>query len=242
MINSVYGKIMENLRKRINARLVNNETDFLNYISRPTHITQRSFDKNDAAIHGIKPILTHNRPIYAGCTVLELNKWLMYDFHYNFIKKHFEAELLFTDTDSLTYEIKSEAVYEEFFKHKHLFDSKFYDSQNEMVIGKMKAVNKGIPINKFVGLKSKMYFMFSNDGEESNMAKGVNITTEFNEFKDAFFKNKIMRHKMKKIQRKNANLKHMKSTKISLSCFDDKRFVLNDEIQTLAYFHRELKK
>ena len=73
------------------------------------------------------------------------------------------------------------------------------------------------------------------------MAKGVNITTEFNEFKDAFFKNKIMRHKMKKIQRKNANLKHMKSTKISLSCFDDKRFVLNDEIQTLAYFHRELK-
>ena len=44
----------------------------------------------------------------------------MYDFHYNFIKKHFDAELLFTDTDSLTYEIKSEDVYEEFFKYKHL--------------------------------------------------------------------------------------------------------------------------
>ena len=213
MINSVYGKIMENLRKRINARLVNNETDFLNYISRPTHISHRSFDKNDAVIHEIKPILTHNRPIYAGCTVLELSRWLMYDFHYNFIKKHFDAELLFTDTDSLTFEIKSEDVYEELFKRKHLFDSKFYDTQNEMVIGKMKAVNKGIPINKFFGLKSKMYFTFSNDGEESNTAKGVNIATEFNEFKDAFLKNEIMRHKMKRIQRKNTNLKHMKSTK-----------------------------
>ena len=67
-------------------------------------------------------------------------------FHYSFIKKHFEAELLFTDTDSLTcltYEINSEDVYEEFFKHKHLFDfgsypkdSKFFDQTNKKVIGK----------------------------------------------------------------------------------------------------------
>ena len=62
-----------------------------------------------------------NKPVYVGFTVLELSKWLMYDSHYNFIKKHFHAELLFTDTESLTYEIKSEDVYEEFFKHKHLF-------------------------------------------------------------------------------------------------------------------------
>ena len=49
----------------------------------------------------------------------------MYDFRYSFIKKQFEAELLFTDKDCLTYEIKSEDVYEEFFKHKHLFDFRF---------------------------------------------------------------------------------------------------------------------
>ena len=70
----------------------------------------------------MKPVLTLNKPIYFGFTVLELHKWLKYDFHYNFIKKHFDDELLFTDTDSLTYEIKSEDIYEEFFKHKHLFD------------------------------------------------------------------------------------------------------------------------
>ena len=105
MINSVYGKTMENLRKRISVRLVNNEKDFLKYTSRPTHITHKIFGKNYAAVHEIKPVLTLNKPIYVGFTVLELSKWLMYDFHYNFIKKHFDAELLFTDTDSLTYEI-----------------------------------------------------------------------------------------------------------------------------------------
>ena len=84
----------------------------------------------------------------------------MYHFHYNFIKKKFDADLLFTDIGSLTYEIKSKYVYEEFFKYKHLFDlsnyskdSKFFDLANEMVTGKMKDEFKRIPINTFTGLK-----------------------------------------------------------------------------------------
>ena len=138
MINSAYGKTMENLRKRINARLVTNETDFSKYTCRPIYITHKIFGKNYAAIHKIKPVLTLKKPIYVGFTVLELSKWLMYDFHYNFIKKSFDAELLFTDTESLASEIKSEDVYKEFFKHKHLFDfsnlsknSKFFDDANK---------------------------------------------------------------------------------------------------------------
>ena len=107
------------LQKRMNVRLVNNEKDFLKYTCRATHITQKIFDKNHAAIHEIKPVLTLNKPIYVGFTDLKLSKELMYDFHYRFIKKHFDAELLFTDTDSLTYELKSKDVYEGF-KHKHL--------------------------------------------------------------------------------------------------------------------------
>ena len=122
MINSVYGNKMENLWKRIKARLVNNNKDFLKYTSRPTHITHKIFGKTYAAIYEIKPVLTLNKPIYIGFTVLELSKRFMYDFHYNFIRKHFDAELLLTDTDSLTYVIKSDDVYEEFFKHKHLFE------------------------------------------------------------------------------------------------------------------------
>ena len=133
MINSVYGKTMENLRKRINVRFVNNKKDFLKYTSKPTYVTHKLFDKDFAAIHEIKPVLMLNKPIYVGFTVLELSKWLMYDFHYNFIKKHFDAKLLFTDTDSLTYETKSEDVYEEFFKHRHLFDFSNYPKDSNFV-------------------------------------------------------------------------------------------------------------
>ena len=115
MINSVYGKTIENLRKKINVRLVNNAKNFLKYTSRPTYVTHKLFDKDYAAIHENKPVLVLNKPIYIGFTVLDVSKWNMYDFHYNFIKKNFNAELLFTDTDSLVYEIKSENVYEEFF-------------------------------------------------------------------------------------------------------------------------------
>ena len=111
MINSVYGKAMENLQKRINLRLVNNEKDFLKYTSRLTYITHKICSKGYAAIHEIKPVSRLSKPIYVGFTVLDLSKWKIYDFHYNFIKKDFIAELLFTDTDNLIYEIKSENVY-----------------------------------------------------------------------------------------------------------------------------------
>ena len=110
MINSVYGKTMGNLRKRSNVRLVNNTEDFLKYTSRPTHITHKIFNKSFAAIHEIKPVLILNKPIYVRLTVQELSKWLTYDFHYNFIKKNFDTELLFTDMNSLTYDIKSKDV------------------------------------------------------------------------------------------------------------------------------------
>ena len=97
-------------------RVVNNAECFLKYTSRPTYIACKIFSENYAGIHEIKLVLILNKPIYVGFTVLELNKKFMYDFHYNFIRRNFDAELLFTDRDSLTYEIKSEDVYEEFFK------------------------------------------------------------------------------------------------------------------------------
>ena len=84
---------MENLRKRSNARLANNAKDFLKYTSKPPYIFHKSFGKDYAAIHEIKTILIINKPIYVGLTVSDLSKWKIYDFHYNFIKKDFNAEL-----------------------------------------------------------------------------------------------------------------------------------------------------
>ena len=160
MINSVYGKRMEKVRKRINLTLVNNAKDFLKHTSKPTYIIHKIFGKNYAAIQEIKPVLILSKPFYVGFTALELSKWLMYDFHYNFIKNNFDAEFLFTDTDNLAYEIKSENVYEEFFKLKNLFDfsnypkdSKVFFETNKKVIGKMKDEFGGVFVHEFFGLK-----------------------------------------------------------------------------------------
>ena len=152
--------------------------------------------------------------------------------------------MLFTDTDSLAYEIKSENVYEEFYKWKDLFDfsnyskdSRFYDENNKKFIGKMKDEYGGVIKDDFIGLKSKMYSIKTTDGGEFSTAKGVNIATKSNEFKHVLFRKKIIRHKMKIIQDKKHKIGTYEINKISLSCFDDKRQVLNDGIHTLTYFH-----
>ena len=123
--------------------------------------------------------------------------------------KTFSCWIVIYDTDRFTYEIKSEDVYEEFFKHKHLFDfsnypedSKLFDLTNKKVIGKMKDVSEGKVIDEFAGLKSKMCSMKNIDGKEFNTTKGVNIATDFSEFKDTSFNQKIIRHEMKRVQGK----------------------------------------
>ena len=135
-----------------------------------------------------------------------------------------------------------------FFKHKHLFDfcnypkdSKFFDETNKNVIGKMKDKSEGKIIDEFVGLKSKMYSMKNIGDKESNTTKGVNIATDFNEFKDTLFNKKIIRHKMRRIPSTKHKMGTYEINKISLSALDGKRFVLNDGIHTLAYFYKDLK-
>ena len=106
----------------------------------------------------------------------------------------------------------------------------------------MKDVHKGKPICKFVGIKSKMHFILLDDDKEFNTTKGVNITMEFNECKDILFNKKITRHKIRRIQSKKHKIGIYEISKISLSCFDDKRLVLDDVVHTLAYFYKDCKK
>ena len=213
---------MKILRKIINVRLVDKVEDFWKYTSKATYITHKSFGKDYAAIQEIKPVLILDKPIYVRFTVLDLSKWNMYDFHYNFIKNNFDAQLLLTDTDSLSYEIK------EFFKQKDLFefincskDSKFFDEPNKKVIGKMKDESGGVIVVQFFGLKSKMHSMKKNDCKECNTAKAVSIATEFDKFKDILFNEKIIRHRMNRIQSKKHKLGTYEIDKISFPCLDD---------------------
>ena len=83
-----------------------------------------------------------------------------------------------------------------------------------------------------------MYSMKKIDGKECNTAKGVSIATEFDKFKDVLFNKKTIRHKIKKIPSKKHKLGTYEIDKIFLSCFDNKRYVLDDEIYTLSYFHK----
>ena len=134
-----------------------------------------------------------------------------------------------------------------FVKWKDLFDfsnyskvSKFFDETNKKVIGKRKDEFDGVIVTEFVGLKSKMYSVKNIDGKKCKTAKGVSIATEFNKFKDVLFDEKVIRQKMKRIQIKKHKLGTYEIYKISLLCFDDKRYVLDDRIRTLAYFYNSV--
>ena len=115
--------------------------------------------------------------------ILELSKVIMYEFHYDYIKNKYgnNSKLLFTDTDSLRYELKTDDVYEDFSSNKEMFNfsnystkSTYHDDSNKLVIGKMKDETAGVVIEEFVGLKPKMYSYLVDDNSEHKKAKGVN--------------------------------------------------------------------
>ena len=243
IINPVFGKTMENVRKRANVKLINNENDYLKVISRPSFVSQKILDRNLVAIHKIKLLLLLNKPIYVGFSILELSKMIMYDWHYNYFAKKFDCSLLFTDPDSLVYGIKgNDSVYDEVFRDEELFDfsgydrrSVYYDCANKKVIGKMKDEMSGKIIAEFVGLRSKMYSIVTADDEKLVRAKGVNRELMHGEFKNVLFDKKVIRHCMKRILANGNKIGTYDICKISLSCFDDKRFVLDDGVNSLAY-------
>ena len=254
MNNSVFGKTMENIRKRVDVRLVTNEKKLLKYTSKPTYVSSKIFNDNLVAVHKIKETLSLNRPAYVGMCILDLSKTLMYDFHYNYIKKNYEnkAKLLFTDTDSLTYEIEAEDVYQDFWNNKEMFDnsdynenSLFFDKTNKKVIGKFKDEAAGIPITEFVGLRSKMYSYMKDNQKGGKTAKGIKKSVIKNEITHDNYKNILlsreqMYHKMKTIRSEKHQLGSYEITKVSLSCFDDKRYIHENGITSYAYGHHEI--
>ena len=256
MNNSVFGKTMENLRKRQDIKLVTDKEQLLKWASKPTFISSKIFNEDLVAIHKIKPTLKLNRPAYVGMCILDLSKTLMYDFHYNYIKSQYgdKARLLFTDTDSLTYEIEADDVYQDFWKDKHLFDnsdypknSSFFDDTNKKVIGKFKDEAAGIPIVEFVGLRSKMYSYMKDNKQESRTAKGIKKNVikqkiQHDNYKDTLFNKKQMRHTMRLIKSEKHLIGSYVLDKISLSCFDDKRYIHKNGVTSYAYGHNRLRK
>ena len=185
MNNSVFGKTMENIRKRVDIELVNNKEKAEKLSAKPNFNHCNIFNENLVAIHMKKTKLVFNKPVYLGMCILDLSKTLMYDFHYNYIKQKYgdKTKLLFTDTDSLMYEIQTEDFYKDISEDvKDRFDTGDYTPDhpsgipsgfNKKVLGMFKDEVRGEVIDEFVGLRAKLYSYKMFEGEESKKCKGV---------------------------------------------------------------------
>ena len=257
MNNSVFGKTMENIRNRVDVKLVNDKKRAEKLSAKPNYKHCNIFSENLVAIHMKNTKLDFDKPVYLGMCILDLSKTLMYDFHYNYIKKKYgnKGKLLLTDTDSLMYEIQTEDFYKDISEDvKDRFDTSNYPIDhpsgilsgiNKKVLGMFKDEVNGDIIDEFVGLRAKLYSYKMFEGEESKKCKGVkksvvkkNITHE--DYKTCLTTGKEQLRKQNIIRSYKHEVYTEEVNKIALSANDDKRYILEDGINTLALGHYKI--
>ena len=251
MNNSVFGKTMENIRNRVTIKLVTDKKKAERLAAKPNFKHCNIFSEDLIAIHMKKTFLTFNKPVYLGMCILDLSKTLMFDFHYNYIKNKYgdKAKLLFTDTDSLMYEIQTEDFYEDIKGDvKDRFDTSDYPSNhpsgiptgcNKKVLGMFKDEAGGKIIDEFVGLRAKLYSYKMLEGEESKKCKGVKKLVVKNsithdDYKNCLFTGTEQLRKMNVIRSHKHDIYTEEVNKIALSPNDDKRHILEGQTSTLA--------
>ena len=258
MNNSVFGKTMENIRNRVNVKLVNTEERLKKLSAKPNYKSCKIFNENLISVHLKKTSLTMNKPVYLGMCILDLSKTIIYDFHYQYIKPKYgtKAKLLFTDTDSLMYEIQTEDFYKDISEDvKDRFDTSDYPENhpsgiptgiNKKVLGMFKDEAAGKIIKEFVGLRAKLYSFIMEDGKENKRCKGVkaqvvknSITHE--DYKTCLKTGKEQLRKQNIIRSYGHEVYTEEVNKIALSSTDDKRYILDDGIHTLALGHHKIK-
>ena len=250
MNNSVFGKTIENLRNRTDVELVNTEKRLEKVVCKPTAESFHRFNEHLVAVRKRIPVLKLNRPIYAGMTILDLSKVLMYNFYYKVMKKRYEdrLNLLFTDTDSLCVSVRTEDVYKDMLEMQDEFDCSDYpvdhplhSTTNKKVLGKFKDEMKGAIVEEFVGLRAKMYSILWTGGSVRT-CKGISTCVNKFVHKHEMYKECLLNtncrvDKIVRIGSVDHKLYTMEQKKISLSPFDDKRYILDDKVKTLAYGH-----
>ena len=258
MNNSVFGKTMENIRNRVNIKLVNTGEQFKKLTAKPNYESRKIFNENLVSVHMKNTSLTMNKPVYLGMCILDLSKTLMYDFHYNYIKTKYgdRAKLLFTDTDSFLYEIQTEDFYKDISGDvKDKFDTSNYPENhpsgiptgiNNKVLGMFKDEEAGDNMKEFIGLRAKLYSYKMEEGTEKKRCKGIkkavvaksirheNYKTCLQTGKEQYRTQNILRSYEHDIYLEEIN-------KIALSAADDKRYLLKDSFDTLAWGHYKIK-
>ena len=258
MNNSVFGKTMENIRNRVDVKLVNTKEKLRKLAAKPNFKGRKIFSENLVSVHMKKTSLTMNKPVYLGMCILELSKIIMFDFHYNYIKSKYadKAKLLFTDTDSLMYEIETEDFYKDISEDvKDRFDTSDYPENhpsgiptgiNKKVLGMMKDEAAGKIIKEFVGLRSKLYSFIMDDGGETKKCKGikrqvVESSIRHEHYKTCLTTGKELLRKQNILRSYNHEVYTEEVNKVALSALDDKRYILSDGMDTLAWGHYKIK-
>ena len=259
MNNSVFGKTMENIRNRVNVKLVNTQERLKKLVAKPNlKSPPKIFSENLVSVHLKKTSLLMNKPIYLGMCILDLSKTIMYDFHYNYIKPKYgvKAKLLFTDTDSLMYEVETEDFYKDISEDvKDRFDTSDYPENhpsgipigiNKKVLGMFKDEAAGKIIKEFVGLRAKLYSYKMDEGGESKKCKGikkqvVESSISHEDYKTCLLTGKEQLRKQNILRSYEHEVYTEEVNKVALSALDDKRYILKDGIHTLAWGHYKIK-
>ena len=250
MNNSVFGRTMENLRNRVDIKIVrSNETDKIRkLVASPLYSRHALFSNDLVGIDMCKTRLLLNKPVYTGMTILDNSKILMYDFFYNELTKQYgsRCELLYTDTDSLLLEIETDDVYKDIETNKNLYDTSdhpkehpLHSNENKKVLGKMKDECAGTPIAECVCLRPKMYSILKADEKNIKKAKGVKKSVVkkqimHEQYKETLIGKKQLWHGMNMLRSEGHEIYGMHVNKISLSPFDSKRWIAEDGIHTHA--------
>ena len=248
MNNCVFGKTIENIRNRIDIKLVTSQKQAEKYINRPNYTGRTTFSDNLVAIHMGKTSIYMNKPIYLGMCILGISKILMYDFYYGFLKPMYgdKIRLLFTDTDSLMILVETEDFYKDITPYVHeLFDTSEFPKDhpsiiptgvNKKVIGMFKDEVGGRVITEFVGLRAKNY-SYLCEGKEYKKCKGVKMSVtkkdiHHEDYMNCLFHDVQLRRKMNVFRCHLHNVYSEEINKIALSANDDKRIILEDGIHT----------
>ena len=185
-------------------------------------MVQNVFGNDLVAIRKNKVTLMLNKPAYIGIYILELIKVLRYELHYDYTNNKYgnKSRLLFTETNCLMYEIKTEDVYKDFTNDKEMFDfniystniysnkSKYHDNSSKLVVDKMKNETAGVAIEEFFEWKPKMYSYLVDGNREHKKTKGINksiiaIIINHNEYQDVLLNKKCLRYSINRIQSKD---------------------------------------
>jgi hypothetical protein len=248
--NSVFGKCMENVRNRQKIDLATTRSKFLKLAAKPTFRSFKIFHENLVGVSRHQALIRMCKPISVGFCVLELSKWLMFDFYYRKFRPLFPDthQLLFTDTDSLAFRIRHNDVYKVMARNLSLFDTSDYphghflfSNKNKKVAGKFTDELTGKPLTDYIGLRSKMY-AFKCGEDEKKVAKGIGKATvkadiSFQQYAETLNKQRHTTVQMQSIRSDLHRLYSVETTKIGLSCFDDKRYILPDGVSTLPHGH-----